>query len=414
MIYLKLLRESLIFAFNELVVNKVRTFLSLLGITIGIFSVISVFTIFDSMEIYLHNSINSLGSNVLYVQKWPWMGGEDMQWWKIMNRDEPTLADLETIYRKSELLEAATYMAGTNKTLKNGNNSMENISVQGVSYDYPKIMSLDIENGRFFTEMEANNGKGIALIGSAVAENLFPGENPIGKDIKIGGHKTYVIGVIKKKGDDAFGNSPDKTLIVPVNYLRNFVNLRHSGGTAIAVLAKANISNDQLRDELTGILRSAHRLKPGKEDDFAINETSVISKGFDSFFAIIGTIGWVIGGFSLLVGGFGIANIMFVSVKERINIIGIQKAMGAKNFFILFQFLFEAIALALIGGLLGLLIVFLLVVIVNAAFDFGMVLTLGNIMLGITVSSAIGLISGFIPAYQASKLDPVEAMRSLS
>jgi putative ABC transport system permease protein len=412
MIYLKLLRESLIFAFNELVVNKIRTFLSLLGITIGIFSVIAVFTIFDSMEIYLRDSINSLGSNVMFVQKWPWMQ-ENLEWWKIMNRDEPNLDDLDAIYKKSMLMEAASFMAGTRKTLKNGNNSMENIRIDGVSYDYPKIMSLEIQSGRFFTQLEANNGRGVALIGAAVAENLFPGVDPIGKNIKIGGYKTYVIGIIKKKGDDAFGNSPDETLLVPINYMRNFVNLRRSGGGTIAVLAKPNVTNDQLRDELTGILRSYHRLKPGENDDFAINETSIISKGFDAFFGIIGTIGWVIGGFSLLVGGFGIANIMFVSVRERINIIGIQKSLGAKNYFILFQFLFEAIFLALIGGILGILIVLLMVVIVNAAFDSGMVLTIGNIMLGVIVSSVIGLISGFVPAFQASKLDPVVAMRTL-
>ncbi|MBN2237582.1 MAG: ABC transporter permease [Bacteroidales bacterium] len=413
MIYLKLLRESLIFAFNELVVNKVRTFLSLLGITIGIFSVISVFTIFDSMEIYLRDSINSLGSNVLFVQKWPWADG-NIEWWKIMNREEPSLDDLKVIEQRSELAEAISFMTGTNKTLKNGNNIMENISVQGVSYDYPKIMSLEIQSGRFFTELEANNGRGVAIIGATVAENLFPGTDPIGKNIKIGGYKTYVIGVIKKKGDDAFGNSPDETLLVPVNYIRNFINLRRSGGSTIAVLAKPNVSNEQLKDELTGILRSHHRIKPGKENDFAINETSVISKVFDGLFGIIAIVGWVIGGFSLLVGGFGIANIMFVSVKERINIIGIQKSLGAKNYFILFQFLFEAIVLAMIGGILGLLFVLLLVLGVNALFDFGMVLTLGNILLGISVSSIIGLVSGFIPAFQASKLDPVVAMRSLS
>lgn len=412
MIYLKLLRESLIFAFNELVVNKIRTFLSLLGITIGIFSVIAVFTIFDSMEIYLRDSINSLGSNVMFVQKWPWMQ-ENLEWWKIMNRDEPSLDDLDAISKHSELMAAISYMAGTRKTLKNGNNSMENIRVDGVSYDYPKIMSLEIESGRFFTELEANNGRGVALVGATVAENLFPNEDPIGKNIKIGGYKTYVIGVIKRKGDDAFGNSPDETIVVPINYYRNFVNLHRSRGNTIAVMAKPNVSNAQLRDELTGILRSFHRLKPGEDDDFVINETDVISKGFDALFGIIAMVGWFIGGFSLLVGGFGIANIMFVSVRERINIIGIQKALGAKNFFILFQFLFEAIMLALIGGIFGLLIVFLLVVIVNATADFDMILTYGNIILGITVSSAIGLVSGFAPAYQASKLDPVVAMRTL-
>lgn len=412
MIYLKLLRESLIFAFNELVVNKIRTFLSLLGITIGIFSVIAVFTIFDSMEIYLRDSINSLGSNVMFVQKWPWMQ-ENLEWWKIMNRDEPSLDDLDAISKHSELMAAISYMAGTRKTLKNGNNSMENIRVDGVSYDYPKIMSLEIESGRFFTELEANNGRGVALVGATVAENLFPNEDPIGKNIKIGGYKTYVIGVIKRKGDDAFGNSPDETIVVPINYYRNFVNLHRSRGNTIAVMAKPNVSNAQLRDELTGILRSFHRLKPGEDDDFVINETDVISKGFDALFGIIAMVGWFIGGFSLLVGGFGIANIMFVSVRERINIIGIQKALGAKNFFILFQFLFEAIMLALIGGIFGLLIVFLLVVIVNATADFNMILTYGNIILGVTVSSAIGLVSGFAPAYQASKLDPVVAMRTL-
>ncbi|OYT16978.1 MAG: hypothetical protein B7C24_05105 [Bacteroidetes bacterium 4572_77] len=200
---------------------------------------------------------------------------------------------------------------------------------------------------------------------------------------------------------------------MPVNYLKTFVDLRRSGN-ALIVKAKPQITNEALSGELTGILRAAHRLSPGEDDDFAINETSIISKSFDSFFNIVAGIGWFIGGFSLLVGGFGIANIMFVSVKERTNIIGIQKAIGAKNYFILTQFLFEAVFLSIMGGITGLLIVFLLSVGVSSATDFSMVLTLGNIWLGIGVSAFIGIVSGITPALRASRLDPVVAMRSLS
>jgi len=180
------------------------------------------------------------------------------------------------------------------------------------------------------------------------------------------------------------------------------------------VKAHEGISNDELRSELTGILRSAHRLKPGSDDDFAINETSIISNSFDQFFGMLAGIGWVIGGFSLLVGGFGIANIMFVSVRERINIIGIQKSLGAKNYFILTQFLFEAVFLSLMGGIFGLMFVMILSLSVTYGLDWPMMLNEGNIILGIGVSSVIGLISGLMPAIQASKLDPVVAMRTLS
>jgi putative ABC transport system permease protein len=233
------------------------------------------------------------------------------------------------------------------------------------------------------------------------------------KPLNFGGRKTYVIGVLTKKGEDAFGNSPDQQVIIPLNYLKTFVDLRYSGNIII-VKAKENVSNEALRSELTGILRSAHKLKPGEEDDFAINETSIISNSFDQFFGLLAGIGWVIGGFSLLVGGFGIANIMFVSVRERTNIIGIQKSLGAKNYFILTQFLFESVFLSLLGGMFGLFFVFILSLIVTVAADWQMMLSQGNILLGIGVSSIIGLISGLMPALQASRLDPVVAMRSLS
>lgn len=413
MIYLKLIRESFLFAVRELRVNKVRTFLSLLGITIGIFAVISVFTVFDSLEKQLRDSVNSLGSNVLFIQKWPWMTDGNSPWWKYMNRPQPTINDLRVIQKQSLLSDASALFVGKRKTLKNGNNIMEDIEVQGVSYEYNRVMDVQIEKGRYFTNLESSNGRQVALVGAEVAENLFPNEDAEGKSFKIGGRKTYIIGVLTKKGEDSFGNSPDKQVIIPLNYFKTFVDLKYSGN-ALIVKAQENVSNEALRSELTGILRSAHRLKPGEDDDFAINETSIISKGFDQFFGLLAGIGWVIGGFSLLVGGFGIANIMFVSVRERTNIIGIQKSLGAKNYFVLTQFLFEAIFLSILGGLFGLFFVFILGLIITYVADWHMMLNQGNILLGIGVASIIGLVSGLMPALQASRLDPVVAMRSLS
>lgn len=412
MIYLKLIRESYLFAVRELVVNKTRTFLSLLGITIGIFAIISVFTIFDSLENKLRDSVSALGSNVLFVQKWPWMTDGNAPWWKYMNRPQPTLEDLKIVQKRSNLTEAVAFSVYKRKTIKNGNNLMENMQIQGITYDHNQVMTVDIGIGRYFTRSESANGRQVALIGSEIAENLFPNQDAEGKTFKIGGMKTYIIGVMEKKGEDSFGNSPDKQVFIPVNYMKSFVDLRHSGN-ALMIKGKPNITNEELKSEITGILRAAHRVKPGADDDFAINETSVISNQFDQFFGMLAGLGWVIGGFSLLVGGFGIANIMFVSVKERTNIIGIQKALGAKRYFILTQFLFEAIFLSILGGLFGLLFVFILGLVVTYGFEWEMMLNEGNIILGISVSTFIGLVSGLWPALSASKLDPVDAMRSV-
>jgi putative ABC transport system permease protein len=411
LLVLRLIRESLIFAFQAIIVNKVRTILSLLGITIGIFCVISVFTIFDSMENAIRSNIESLGSNVLFIQKWPWAMGGDYPWWKYYQRPEPTTEDMKEILKRSTLAESAAFMAAVSKTVRVQNNYMEDIQIAGVSHDYDKIITFELAEGRYFSPIESASVNAVAVIGDELAVNLFPGVSPIGKKIKTLGRNIEVIGVIRKEGEDMFGNTHDKNVLLPINYFKTLIDLREMG-TTILVKSQPYVSNDEMIDELTGILRSIRKLKPSAEDNFAINEMDIITKGFDALFSTIAIVGWIIGGFSLLVGGFGIANIMFVSVKERTNIIGIQKALGAKNYFILLQFLFEAIFLSLIGGLVGLIIVFLLTIVVSSMFSFDLILTEGNIILGIVVSAAIGLISGIVPALNASRLDPVEAMRS--
>lgn len=408
---LRLIRESYIFAFQAIIVNKVRTILSLLGITIGIFCVISVFTVFDSMENAIRKSIASLGSNVLYIQKWPWSMGGEYPWWKYWQRPEASLEDMKELEKRSTLAESIAFMVQVNKTVKYQTNYVENIGVMGVSQDFDKVWKFDFSDGRYFSQSESASGKNIAIIGADIANELFREGDPVGKRIKIFGRNIEVIGVLAKEGEDFFGNSNDRVVYLPVNYFKTLVDLRDMG-TTIVVKAQPYVTNDELRDELTGLMRSIRKQKPSAEDNFAINETDIISKGFDNLFGVIAMVGWIIGGFSLLVGGFGIANIMFVSVKERTNIIGIQKSLGAKNYFILWQFLFEAIFLSLIGGIFGLLIILALTMLVSYTTEFTLVLTQGNILLGIGVSAIIGLVSGIVPAMAASRLDPVEAMRT--
>lgn len=410
----RLIGESLRFAWDALRQNKLRTSLSLLGITIGIFIIIAVFTAVDTMRNKIQSSVDKLGSNTLFVQKWPWIFSDSFPWWKYVNRPEPSYRDYLALKERMESAQGVCFEISANsRTMKYRSNAVEGANLNAATQEYDKTWTLEFEAGRYFTESEGRSGSPVCVLGAEIALGLFDGDDPIGKQIKLMGRRVTVVGLFKKEGEDMLGMSQDKNVLIPMNFAKSIFDINNERyNPQITVRGKENITLEEVESELKGQMRAIRRITPGKEDDFSLNKTTMLSNQLDIMFDGINIGGWIIGGFSILVGGFGIANIMFVSVKERTNIIGIQKSLGAKNYFILLQFIFESVVLCLMGGLCGLALVYLGTVLVSSATDFEVVLYLSNVTLGIGVSVFIGIVSGFWPAYSASRLDPVEAIRS--
>lgn len=399
--------QSWLSAVESVVINKLRTGLSLSGITIGIFSIITVFTLVDSMEIKIRDNVNSLGSNTLYVGTWPWDG--DGQWWKYINRPQVSITEFNEMRSLLPDARAIAFTTSFSRTVKNGTAYLDNTGIIGATYDYTQMRKSDIDRGRYFTPYESDHGSRVAIIGNTVAEKLFDSSDPVGKDIRIGGSKLSVIGVFAKAGDDMMGMSMDETVLIPMNLARNFVNLRWAG-TEMIIKGQESGDPQEFKAEVASLMRRLRRLSPQAEDNFAVNEMSIINGQLDNMFKNINLAGGIIGIFSILVGGFGVANIMFVSVKERTSQIGIQKALGARPYFILLQFVFEAIILSVMGGAIGLLLIFFGVLIVNSISEFTIVLTVGNIILGLVISSVVGAVAGFFPAWSAARMEPVKAI----
>ncbi|MFD1016243.1 ABC transporter permease [Winogradskyella rapida] len=414
LVYLRLLKESFSFALNALRTNKLRTFLSLLGVTVGIFSIIAVLAAVDSLDRTIKSQLSSLDSNTMYLANFSF-GPTEVPRWQRETFDEISYNEFKSIKSAINDVEyAALQLFVKRENIRYESELVSSVNTVVVSHEFIDIQVMEFEKGRFYNESESNSGRPVVVIGSEIAESLFGELDPIGKKVRLYGQKFTVIGVVKKEGSGLFGDSNDISIFIPANYVRNRYGDNNPYMKYIVVLRpKQDADIEGLKAELTQFMRTKRGLKPDEIDTFFISTISGFQDVIDTIIGSLNLIGWVISGFSLLVGGFGIANIMFVSVKERTNLIGIQKSLGAKNKFILFQFLFEAVILAVVGGLVGLFLVWIGTLIgSNLTEDFEFVLSPQNMFLGFFISSVIGLISGVIPALRASRLDPVEAIRT--
>ncbi len=411
---LKLIYESIYFAYGSLKGDKFRTFLSLFGVSIGIFSIVTVFTAIDALESNVANGLKSFGGNTLYIQEFPWSPpeGEEYKWWEYRKRPAPMLEEYRFLKENSKNSEAIAFVIFTSKNIRYKRNSFNSGFITAPTSDWDKISNVEIDNGRYFSTFEAQSSTPVAVIGNAVAEALFEGEDPVNRIIKVGSSNVKVIGVNKKAGESIVNIfDTDNSITVPYRFMSTLVNARN---TDAMICAKPfeNADRDEFISEMRQLMRSVRRLKPNQADNFALNEMTFLLNQTKSIFGGINLAGWIIGGFSILIGGFGIANIMFVSVKERTNLIGIQKALGAKRYMILTQFLAEAAFLALAGGMIGILMVLGVVLVTKGNPAFPMTLSAYNIFRGLVISSIIGVVAGFIPAYTAARLNPVDAINS--
>jgi putative ABC transport system permease protein len=414
LIYLRVLKESFNFAINALKNNKLRTMLSLLGVTIGIFSIIAVLAAVDSLEKEIKGSLSSLDQSTMIVTRFSF-GPTEVPQWKRQQFPDVTYEEYEDISRNMPDLEAASFVLNVpNEPIKYQENTANDVGIAAVSWEYYDIEALQLEEGRFFNQAESVRGAPVIILGHDVAESLFPGGDPMGKRVRLYGRKFTVIGLLEKMGQSLFGGGHDSNVFVPVNAVRRIYG-SNSRGTfpQIVIKHESGVDNAEFVALLEQQIRNNRGLRREEINNFFVNQLKGFTDFIDNITGQMNFIGLIISGFSLLVGGFGIANIMFVSVKERTNLIGIQKSLGAKNRFILFQFLFEAVILAVIGGLIGLFLVWVISLLASQfTGDFEFVLSPWNLFIGTAVSAVIGLISGIVPAISASKLDPVEAIRT--
>lgn len=407
--------SSIKMTLQELWKNKLRTFLSLLGVTFGIFCIISVLAVVNSLEQNIQNEVKALGNNTIYVDKWDYSagGGPDYPWWKYVNRPYPQYEELKEIKERTPSAKFAAFKISISDKVFFDNNQLSGVNIYGISEDFDDIQPVDIAYGRYLSDAEFNQGSPVAVIGNEIAEKLFlDPERSVGKMITVKGKKVIVSGVIKKQGKTMIGGWQfDQSVILTYRYARNVMDEKRAD-PLILVQGQDNLSSKALKDNLTGTMRAIRKLTPTKEENFTLNDINDFSDAISEAFVSLNIGGWAIATLSLIVGMFGVANIMFVTVRERTSQIGLKKAIGAKKRIILAEFLLESAFLCIIGGLMGLTFVFLLTKVLSGALNFPVYISTSNLVLAIGICVLVGVIAGFIPARQAARMDPVVAIRS--
>ncbi|MBN9299963.1 MAG: ABC transporter permease [Filimonas sp.] len=412
---LAILWNSFRMALQELKVNKLRTFLSLFGITIGIFCIIGVLATIGGLQNKIQTDISTLGSNTIYIDKWDYSGGgPDYPWWKYVNRPVPKYDEVKMIKEKSSLAEYVCYFNSSTATMQYEDNQLQNASIYGVTEDFNKIQTVDIAYGRYLNDFEFQRGNAVGVLGYENAEQLFGNASKaVGQTMSFNKHTVTIIGVTAKQGQSMIGNAYDydHALLVSYRFYASIYNAQN-GDPFIMVKAADQVPSGALVDELRGAMRQVRKLSPKTEDNFALNDVNMFSEQVSGFFGSVNIGGWVIAALSLVVGLFGVANIMFVTVRERTSQIGLKKAIGAKRASILFEFLLESAFLCIIGGLFGLAMVWLLTLVLNGVLPFTIVIAPYIIVLALSLCIGLGMLAGIIPAFMAAKMNPVEAIRS--
>jgi len=410
---LTILWNSFKMAIGELKANKLRTFLSLFGITIGIFCIIGVLATIDSLQSKIKSDLSSFGNNSVYIDKWDYSGGPEYPWWKFVKRPSMKMEEMEFVKKKSVLASNMAFVMQTQESFSYEDNVLKGVNIYGITPDYKKIQSFNIGYGRFLSESDFTRGVPYVVIGYKVAEELYgKADKGVGKTITYKGRKLLVIGVIEKQGSAIInGYDYDKSTIVTHNYMASVYNPDNLG-PVIMVQPKPGITSKALQEELTGIMRQIRKLSPTQDDNFTCNDVAQFKDQVESVFGAVNQGGWAIAGLSLIVGAFGVANIMFVTVRERTSQIGLKKAIGAKSSSILYEFLLESAFLCIIGGLVGLFLVWILALALSSFLPFAITIAPSIIFLAFSICIILGVISGIIPASIAAKMNPVEAIRT--